>query len=127
MDVLLGVDFAVAEKDRLYRCLDRILEHRKDLFQHLQGRWKTLFDVQFDVLLYDLTSTYVEGAAELNRKAKRGYSRAGRAGGLHESQASAGGDCGVIHTGLRSNGRYPFGQDLAERISEADPRNLRRS
>jgi hypothetical protein len=78
MDVLLGVDFAVAEKDRLYRCLDRILEHRKDLFQHLQQRWKTLFDVQLDVLLYDLTSTYVEGAAELNPKAKRGYSRDGR-------------------------------------------------
>jgi transposase len=78
MDVLLGVDFAVAEKDRLYRCLDRILAHRKELFQHLQQRWKTLFDAQFDVLLYDLTSTYVEGAAELNPKAKRGYSRDGR-------------------------------------------------
>ena len=78
MDVLLGVDFAVAEKDRLYRCLDRILEHRRELFQHLQQRWKTLFDAQFDVLLYDLTSTYVEGEAELNPKAKRGYSRDGR-------------------------------------------------
>jgi transposase len=78
MDVLLGVDFAVAEKDRLYRCLDRILEHRKELFQHLQQRWKALFDAQFDVLLYDLTSTYVEGEAELNPKAKRGYSRDGR-------------------------------------------------
>jgi transposase len=78
MDVLLGVDFAVAEKDRLYRCLDRILEHRQELFRHLQQRWTTLFDVQFDVLLYDLTSTYVEGAAELNPKAKRGYSRDGR-------------------------------------------------
>jgi transposase len=78
MDVLLGVDFAVAEKDRLYRCLDRILEHRQEIFQHLQQRWKTLFDAQFDVLLYDLTSTYVEGEAELNPKAKRGYSRDGR-------------------------------------------------
>jgi transposase len=78
MDVLLGVDFAVAEKDRLYRCLDRILEHRQELFQHLQQRWKTLFDAQFDVLLYDLTSTYVEGEADLNPKAKRGYSRDGR-------------------------------------------------
>ena len=78
MDVLLGVDFAVAEKDRLYRCLDRILDHRQELFQHLQQRWKTLFDAQFDVLLYDLTSTYVEGEAELNPKAKRGYSRDGR-------------------------------------------------
>jgi hypothetical protein len=78
MDVLLGVDFAVAEKDRLYRCLDRILDHRQELFQHLQQRWKTLFDARFDVLLYDLTSTYVEGAAELNPKAKHGYSRDGR-------------------------------------------------
>jgi transposase len=78
MDVLLGVDFAVAEKDRLYRCLDRILEHKQELFQHLQQRWKDLFDAQFDVLLYDLTSTYVEGEAELNPKAKRGYSRDGR-------------------------------------------------
>jgi len=78
MDVLLGTDFVVAEKDRLYRCLDRVLEHRQELFAHLQQRWKTLFDVSFDVLLYDLTSTYVEGEAELNPKAKRGYSRDGR-------------------------------------------------
>jgi len=78
MDVLLGVDFAVAEKDRLYRCLDRILKHKADLFVHLQQRWKNLFEVPFDVLLYDLTSTYVEGEAEQNPKAKRGYSRDGR-------------------------------------------------
>lgn len=75
MDVLLGLDFAVAEKDRLYRCLDRILKHTADLFLHLQQRWKNLFDAQFDVLLYDLTSTYVEGEAEQNPKAQRGYSR----------------------------------------------------
>jgi transposase len=78
MDVLLGTDFVVAEKDRLYRCLDRVLEHRQELFVHLQQRWKYLFDVSFDVLLYDLTSTYVEGEGELNPKAKRGYSRDGR-------------------------------------------------
>ena len=78
MDVLLAVDFAVAEKDRLYRCLDRILEHKQDLFIHLQQRWRSLFHVAFDVLLYDLTSTYVEGEAEQNPKAKRGYSRDGR-------------------------------------------------
>jgi transposase len=78
MDVLLGVDFSVAEKDRLYRCLDRILKHKQELFQHLQQRWKELFDAQFEVLLYDLTSTYVEGEAEQNPKAKRGYSRDGR-------------------------------------------------
>ena len=78
MDVLLGADFAVAEKDRLYRCLDRILPHKAALFVHLQQRWRNLFEVSFDVLLYDLTSTYVEGEAEQNPKAKRGYSRDGR-------------------------------------------------
>jgi hypothetical protein len=78
MDVLLGQDFAVAEKDRLYRCLDRVLEHKPELFMHLQQRWKDLFDAEFDLLLYDLTSTYVEGEAEQNPKAKYGYSRDGR-------------------------------------------------
>ena len=78
MDVLLGQDFTVAEKDRLYRCLDRVREHKQDLFVHLQQRWKDLFDAEFDVLLYDLTSTYVEGEAEQNPKAKYGYSRDGR-------------------------------------------------
>jgi transposase len=75
MDVLLGQDLAVAEKDRLYRCLDRVLEHKQDLFVHLQQRWKDLFDAEFDLLLYDLTSTYVEGEAEQNPKARYGYSR----------------------------------------------------
>jgi hypothetical protein len=75
MDVLLGEDFAVAEKDRLYRCLDRVLEHKQDLFVHLQQRWKDLFDAEFDLLLYDLTSTYIEGEAEQNPKARYGYSR----------------------------------------------------
>ena len=78
MDELLGVDFAVAEKDRLYRCLDRIGEHKDDLCKFLVGRWRTLFDAKFDVLLYDLTSTYFEGSCELNPKAKHGYSRDGR-------------------------------------------------
>ena len=78
MDVLLGQDFAVASKDRLYRCLDQILEHKETLFVHLQQRWKDLFNAEFDLLLYDLTSTYVEGEAEQNPKAKYGYSRDGR-------------------------------------------------
>jgi transposase len=78
MDVLLGQDFAVAEKDRLYRCLDRVLAHKQELFVHLQQRWQDLFDAQFDLLLYDLTSTYVEGDAEQNPKARYGYSRDGR-------------------------------------------------
>ena len=78
MDELLGCDFAVAEKDRLYRCLDRVLKHKDDLCKHLVGRWKTLFDTSFDVLLYDLTSTYFEGSGEQNPKARHGYSRDGR-------------------------------------------------
>jgi transposase len=78
MDALLGQDFVVAEKDRLYRCLDRVLEHKQELFVHLQQRWKDLFEAEFDLLLYDLTSTYVEGEAEQNPKAKYGYSRDGR-------------------------------------------------
>src|SRR6202049_793417 len=78
MDVLLGQDFAVAEKDRLYRCLDRVLAHKQELFVHLQKRWKDLFEAEFDLLLYDLTSTYVEGEAEQNPKAKYGYSRDGK-------------------------------------------------
>ena len=75
MAELLEVDFAVAEKDRLYRCLDRILEHRTALFEHLRERWQDLFQAQFDVLLYDLTSTYIEGTGEGIAKAKYGYSR----------------------------------------------------
>ena len=75
MDELLGVDFAVAAKDRLYRCLDRLLDHRQELFTHLRQRWQDLFDARFDLLLYDLTSTYVEGEAEEIPKARHGYSR----------------------------------------------------
>jgi transposase len=75
MAELLEADFAVAEKDRLYRCLDRILEHKSALFEHLRERWQDLFQAQFDVLLYDLTSTYIEGEGEEIPKAKYGYSR----------------------------------------------------
>lgn len=75
MAELLGTDFAVAEKDRLYRCLNRLLEHKQDLFQHLRQRWQDLFATHFDVLFYDLTSTYFEGEAEQIPQAKRGYSR----------------------------------------------------
>src|SRR5665811_1583012 len=78
MDELLNVDYAVAEKDRLYRCLDRVLEHKQDLFVWLRGKWADLFHADFEVLLYDLTSTYFEGAMEENPKARRGYSRDGR-------------------------------------------------
>ena len=75
MGDLLGTGFAVAEKDRLYRCLDRILKHKAALFEHLRQRWQELFKARFDVLLYDLTSTYLEGEGEEIPKAQHGYSR----------------------------------------------------
>lgn len=75
MDVLLEEDFSVADKDRLYRCLDRILEHKTELFVWLKQKWAELFAADFEVLLYDLTSTYFEGEMEDNPKARRGYSR----------------------------------------------------
>jgi transposase len=78
MDELLSTDFAIADKDRLYRCLDRILEHKQDVFTFLRKKWADLFQADFEVLLYDLTSTYFEGEMEQNPKAKRGYSRDGR-------------------------------------------------
>jgi transposase len=78
MDELLDSDFTVAGKDRLYRCLDRILAHKQELFVWLKQKWADLFAADFEVLLYDLTSTYFEGEMEQNPKAKRGYSRDGR-------------------------------------------------
>jgi transposase len=78
MDELLEAGFEVAEKDRLYRCLDRVLEHKQELFVYLKQKWADLFAADFEVLLYDLTSTYFEGEMEQNPKARRGYSRDGR-------------------------------------------------
>jgi len=72
---LLGPDFHWGGKDQLYLVLDRLLEHRPALFTHLQARWKDLFAAEYEVLLYDLTSTYVEGQAEEIPKAQFGHSR----------------------------------------------------
>ena len=75
LDDLLGIDAAQINDTRLYRCLDRLLAHKGALEQHLKQRYGELFAAQFDVLLYDLTSSYVEGAAEKNPMMQRGYSR----------------------------------------------------
>src|SRR5215471_10155996 len=75
LDDLLGVEEAKINDTRLYRCLDRILPHKTKLERHLKDRYGELFGAEFDVLLYDLTSTYVEGAAEKNPMMRRGYSR----------------------------------------------------
>ena len=78
MAELLGADFRLAEPHKLYACHDFLLEHKADLFTHLVTRWRDLFNVDFDVLLYDLTSTYFEiNASDVPEGDKRrhGYSR----------------------------------------------------
>ena len=57
---LLGEDAGLAEIHKLYRCHDRLLVHKQAVFDHLTGRWRDLFNISYDVLLYDLTSTYFE-------------------------------------------------------------------
>src|ERR1700693_6044488 len=79
---LLGADFGLAEAHKLYACHDLLLQHKDALFSHLMARWRDLFNVNFDVLLYDLTSTYFEiSASDLAEGDKRrhGYSRDKRA------------------------------------------------
>jgi transposase len=75
MGDLLGEDFAIAHSDTLYRCLDKLVMHKEALFSYLQGRWRQLFDARFEVLLYDLTSTYFECDPPESGKRKFGYSR----------------------------------------------------
>jgi transposase len=75
LDDLLQIEDGKINDTRLYRCLDRILPHKTKLERHLKNRYGELFGTEFDVLLYDLTSTYVEGAAEKNPMIRRGYSR----------------------------------------------------
>jgi len=75
LDDLLEIEEGKINDTRLYRCLDRILPHKTQLERHLKERYGALFGAEFDVLLYDLTSSYVEGAAEKNPMMRRGYSR----------------------------------------------------
>jgi len=75
LEDLLDLEEGKINDTRLYRCLDRMLPHKSKLEQHLKQRYGELFAAEFDVLLYDLTSTYVEGAAAQNPIMRRGYSR----------------------------------------------------
>jgi transposase len=75
LDDLLGIEEGKINDTRLYRCLDRLLRHKTKLEQHLKERYGELFGAEFDVLLYDLTSSYVEGQAEKNPMLEHGYSR----------------------------------------------------
>jgi transposase len=75
LDDLLGVAAERINDDRLYRALDRLLPHKRALEAHLKQRLGTLFGLDYELLLYDVTSTYFEGQAEGNALARRGYSR----------------------------------------------------
>jgi transposase len=77
MGDLLGEDYSLVEKNALYRCLDKLLAHKQALFGHLRQRWQDLFEAKFDILLYDLTSTYFECDPPENKEDKRrfGHSR----------------------------------------------------
>jgi len=74
---LLGKDAGLAEIHKLYRCHDRLLVHKQAVFDHLTARWRDLFNISYDVLLYDLTSTYFEADPPFPEGDKRrfGYSR----------------------------------------------------
>jgi hypothetical protein len=91
MNVILGTDEAVAAKDRLYRALDKALQHKEALETHWAKRWRDLFGANCQLLLYDLTSTYFEGQAAGASKVDFGYSRASPAR-LPPADLSAGGD-----------------------------------
>ncbi len=88
LEDLLGVPAERVNDDRLYRALDRLLPHKEALEMHLKGRLGALFGLDYELLLYDVTSTYFEGQAESNALAKRGYSRDHR------------GDCKQVCIGL---------------------------
>jgi transposase len=75
LEDLLGLPSERLNEDRLYRGLDRLLPHKADIERHLVKRLGELFDLSYDLLLYDVTSTYFEGLAERNPLAKRGHSR----------------------------------------------------
>src|SRR5246500_3082528 len=77
MGDLLDEDYSLVEKNSLYRCLDKVLKHKEQLFGHLRQRWEDLFGARFEVLLYDLTSTYFESDPVFEETDKRqfGYSR----------------------------------------------------
>ena len=75
---LLGVPASRVDDNRLYRTLDKLLPYKEQLEVHLKNRMGELFDLEYDLLMYDITSTYFEGQAETNPLAQRGYSRDNR-------------------------------------------------
>jgi transposase len=98
---LLGIAEEKINDDRLYRALDQVLPHKEVLEQHLKERLGTLFQLRYDLLLYDITSTYFEGQAARNPQAQRGYSRDHRP------------DCKQVLIGLVvTREGYPLGYEI---------------
>ena len=98
---LLGVPAAKVNDDRLYRALDQLLPHKRSLEKHLKQRLGELFQLDYDLLLYDVTSTYFEGEAAGNAQAQRGYSRDHRP------------DCKQVNIALVvSRGGMPLGYEV---------------
>ena len=75
MGDLPGEAYGLVQKDKLYRCLDKLVEHKEDLFSFLRERWYDMFNARFDILLYDLTNTYFECDPPGAGLRKFGYSR----------------------------------------------------
>jgi transposase len=75
LEEMLRIPEGTINHTRLYRCLDRLIPHKTEVERHLRQRYGELFEAEFDVLLYDLTSSYVEGEAPKNPMMRRGYSR----------------------------------------------------
>src|SRR5258708_1788410 len=112
---LLEADFGLAEKDTLYRCLDKLLPHKDALMLFLKQRWGELFGASFDVLLYDLTSTYFE--ADTPRQARR----------LSASRDRPDRHPGRLSLELRSAGRQHRGLHHAVRSAQAHRDPIRQS
>ena len=117
---LLGEDLGLAEIHKLYRCHDRLLEHKQALFDHLVGRWRDLFNISFDVLLYDLTSTYFEAIRRLPKATSDPRLFARSPAGLRAGRHRLGGDPGGVAAGLRGAAWQHRGQHHLARLPGAD-------
>jgi hypothetical protein len=108
LEDLLGVASDRVEETRLYRALDRLLPHKRALESHLKQRFGELFALDYDLLLYDVTSTYFEGEASRNLQAQRGYSRDSRP------------DCKQVCIGLVvTRDGYPLGYEVFDTARRA--------
>src|SRR5207248_2171766 len=116
---LLGEDFAVAGKDNLYRCLDKLLAHKQELFSFLRQRWQALVQAGFEILLYGLTSTYFALRSARNRQAAvrplAGPQIRLRPGGHCPDRDPRG-----FPADLRGDAGQYLGQDDAGRLPQAD-------